>query len=326
MDKEEITRESLATSIDNTIKDYLPNQRYTQYKLKGSEHVLKWVSSYDEDDQLFVLKMTDHILKMTYISKEQAIKMLGNYASGERLPQCSFLDIQSFVSRGESQTDMLDLLGGIAPITRSYTKGDHFVYLDDVSFTGNTARASLKHWIEHYAPQKATLEIVYLSSYSSGNYYTTNYLKSVIAGARKDITLSPIKSLDCEYENRLSECRYADVLWPTRELSTEYGGGAGKCRTGFSPTPLFDNNEDRKRYEHIMVDMGCSIRDCYHQPPAWFKPLGFSAFAGLGFGGLAITWRRCPNNVPVAFWWSQLTSDIDVFDCDAYPLFIRDKN
>ncbi|MBN0364675.1 hypothetical protein JTM66_34240, partial [Pseudomonas aeruginosa] len=107
------------------------------------DHVLKWVSQFDEDDRLFVLKQTDLLLKKQYITKDNFEILLDNAikdTASKTLHDTSFLDVQL---DGKSQSDMLEILNNSClnthnfPINiNNYTK-NRFVYQDDVVFTGD---------------------------------------------------------------------------------------------------------------------------------------------------------------------------------------------
>ena len=49
-----------------------------------------------------------------------------------------------------------------------------------------------------------------------------------------------------------------------------------------------------------------------------WKPLGISSFPGFGFGALLFSYRNCPNNTPLAFWWGDWNGN-----STWYPLFQR---
>jgi len=58
-------------------------------------------------------------------------------------------------------------------------------------------------------------------------------------------------------------------------------------------------------------------------PSEVLKPLGFTKFDGLGFGGTTFTYRNCPNNAPLAFWWGDYEpTGVPALDC-WYPLMKR---
>ncbi|RXY46413.1 hypothetical protein DD582_33720, partial [Klebsiella pneumoniae] len=59
--------DTVAESIARTIKDYVNNVVCDE---NDKDHVLKWVSQFDEYDLLFVLKQTDLILKEQHFTKD----------------------------------------------------------------------------------------------------------------------------------------------------------------------------------------------------------------------------------------------------------------
>ena len=62
-------RRNLLTSITNTIKDY----RAGEIAELTPDHVDQWISQFDENVQLPILRELDHIFKFTYVSKDKVL-------------------------------------------------------------------------------------------------------------------------------------------------------------------------------------------------------------------------------------------------------------
>ena len=65
-------RRNLLTSITNTIKDY----RAGEIAELTPDHVDQWISQFDENVQLPILRELDHIFKFTYVSKDKVLQLL----------------------------------------------------------------------------------------------------------------------------------------------------------------------------------------------------------------------------------------------------------
>ena len=60
-----MNRQNLLESIANTISDY----RLGEIPPMTTSHVDRWVSQFDDDEQLIILSEMDHLLSKYYISK-----------------------------------------------------------------------------------------------------------------------------------------------------------------------------------------------------------------------------------------------------------------
>lgn len=86
-----------ADSIAELLADY-------QNNTMTSEHILNWVSQFEDSDQEFILEELLHIFKQTYLSKENCKKRLKNYIE-YWLKEFKYVDVPSFIK----ETVFLDL-------------------------------------------------------------------------------------------------------------------------------------------------------------------------------------------------------------------------
>jgi len=326
-----------AESIAETIDGYQNNDFCDE---NDREHVLRWVSQFDEDDQLFVLQQTDLLLRRQYFSKDKydfLLRKAIRETSRETLLNSSFLDIQI---DGESQSDMLEILNGsslnihgIPIIINDYTK-NRFIYQDDVVFTGDRICRDLEDWIVNTAPQTCSLLVASLYTHTSALYNIELKLTRIIDASGKNISISFI-CFGRKYENKFIMRNQSDVFWPKEDnvnipnnldpirfVSTA-PQGQNPGRTGFANSYVFRDENNRDRFERILCDAGFHIISLCNNPAASMKPLGYKTYRGLGFGGTIFTYRNCPNNTPLAFWWG----NPDAEDWNPlsrwYPLMMR---
>lgn len=329
--------EVLAESIAETIENYKNNSFCEE---NDKHHVLKWVSQFDEIDRLFVLEQTDLLLAKQYFTEDDFKEILDEAikeTDKKILRDYSFLDIQG---DGDSQSDMLKILNdsclanyGFPINVNDYTKNE-FVYHDDVVFTGDRVCRDLEEWIKNSAPQKCSLIIAAIYTHSSAEYSIQTKLKKIISDSNKSIDLTLDYFGKC-YENRFKMRNRSDVFWPKEEnvnipddldpslfISTAPRGEA-PGRTGFIKSYVFRNENDRDRYEKILCEKGFHIRSLSGNPKDSLKPLGYKTYKGLGFGGTIFTYRNCPNNTPLVFWWGNPNMDSWNPLSRWYPLMMR---
>ncbi|CAI1963297.1 Uncharacterised protein [Serratia fonticola] len=307
----------LAESIAETIEDY-KNNGFCEANDK--DHVLRWASQFDEDDQLFVLQQTDILLNKQYFSEEKYKSIIDRIiikTEASTLQSLSFLDIQQ---NGTSQSNMLSLLDqssqkvhGIQLRINDYSI-NKFIYFDDVVFTGDRICKDLEDWIINTAPRECKIMVASLFTHTYASYNIEQRLTNVINGSGKNISLS-FSFFGRQYENKFIMRNQSDVFWPREEnIGIPFGvepsrfvstapQGQNPGRTGFVESYVFRNEFDRDRFEKILCEKGFYIISLCADPAVSMKPLGYKTYRGLGFGGSIFTYRNSPNNTPLVFWW-----------------------
>lgn len=148
-------RHDLLGLVANTINGY----RVGEIATPTPDHVERWVSQFSQTVQIPLLRELSHVLNHTYLSKSMLDTFLSGLVKNEKLTgensrafwsSTNFLDVQN---HGHSQDEMLSLFD--ATLRRECglklqdcgAKGGHFVYLDDVMFSGNRVGNDLAKWI-----------------------------------------------------------------------------------------------------------------------------------------------------------------------------------
>ncbi|MDF7630474.1 hypothetical protein PUG46_14480 [Erwiniaceae bacterium L1_55_4] len=338
-----ITREviqqmdALADSIAETIECYENNDFCDD---NDRTHVLRWVSQFDQDDRLFVLEQTDLLLKKQYFKKDTFDQLLDTAikeTTSKTLRNTSFLDIQL---DGKSQRDMLEILNLSCiknhkfPININDYSKNGFIYQDDVVFTGDRVCRDLEEWIFNSAPNSCSLLIASMYTHSSAIFNIESKLKKIILASGKNIKLSSV-IFGRTYENKFKMRNMSDVFWPKNENifipahleSIKFISAAPEGqlpgRTGFAKSYVFRNESNRDRFERILCEKGFYIISLCNNPAASMKPLGYKTYKGLGFGGTIFTYRNCPNNTPLVFWWGNPDMDGRNPLSKWYPLMMR---
>lgn len=140
--------QGLIDALFNIIKDHREHEDFMT-----TERVATWISQFDEDDRLFILEETIHILKQRYISKDtgrthvknmiEFLKETHKYPSvKELISQSYFINNQA---KDKSQSILLEFLEEILINDYETTLNEcnertpkHVIYLDDILCTGDT--------------------------------------------------------------------------------------------------------------------------------------------------------------------------------------------
>lgn len=324
----------LALSIANTVKDY----RVGDLTAPTALHVCRWVSQFDSALQLQILHEMDRLLKVTYITKDDTIGFLRGLLTNTELSgnaprqfwqAANFLDIQL---GGNSQSEMITMFSelmkedmGLQIVRNKTTKGP-FIYLDEISFTGNRVRNDLNEWVKNDAPSSSVVHVIVVASHSGGEWYAKRSVQETAAKCQKVVSLKWWRATDLEERKKYSNT--SDVFRPSslpsdaRTLeyvrmleATGYppalrdAGKMGKCH-------VFDTEAGRHLLEQAFWTAGLEIRRKCTNLKETHRPLGYSSLATLGFGSTVLTFRNCPNNCPLALWAGD----------PWYPLFARKNN
>ena len=205
--------------------------------------------------------------------------------------------------------------------------GGDFIYLDDVIFSGNRVGNDLEPWIIYSAPQSATVHVIVIASHTSGFYLADKKLRDANTKSGKNITIKWWNIL--KIENRKYYKNSSSVLWPTEVPDAPFVKDyIDRQKTHpFEPrnsTELkiqpFSSEEGRQVLEREFLIAGAKIIAACENPSQFMRPLGFSPF-GVGFGSMIVTYRNCPNNCPLAMWWSVPNKRLHALNW--YPLLPR---
>ena len=303
-----VERENLLASIASTIEDYRAGE--IEIAEPTPEHVDRWIRQFDDDVQVPMLRELDYVFKRTYYSKDRVASLLRTLVdhppNGSTRSHCRFwqrariLDIQQ---SGRSQSEIRSLFGRElhyhCGLNIDQIKGDgqSFVYLDDAIFSGNRIIQDLTYWIES-APTRATMYICTIVTHTSGEYWCKRHVEQLAADAGKDINLRFWRFH--QFENRITWRDSAGQLCPTDVLRPDE---MDQRSYNERRSLLFSNVAGRQLLEKEFLSAGARIINSHNEVSPSLKPLGFSSFEP-GFGSLVAFYRNCPNNTPLALWWS----------------------
>jgi hypothetical protein len=333
-----VERTALLNSLAKTIADY----RAGDLAPPSPDHIERWVRQFEGGVQTPLLRELDYVLKKTYFARASVREFLDGLVEENKLAgssPCEFwqgaslLEIQQ---NGYSQTEMLELFEeslqqycGL-PLAACTGASGHYIYLDDVLFSGNRIGNDLSAWIMTDAPQKAEVDVVVIATYKLGEWQCHERLKKDAKNAGKEIRFRFWRAES--YENRRKYRDSSEVLWPVRlpEDAQLKAYMAEEEAFPFEPRMtggrlehnIFSSEESRQLLERELLLAGVQIRALSQNPSRAVRPLGFSNF-GLGFGSMIVTFRNCPNNCPLALWWGDPDASPSSPLSKWYPLFQR---
>lgn len=333
-----MSRAALLASIAETIRDY----REGEIARPDAAHVDRWIKQFLSDQQVPILTELDYLLKRTYFTKRDVRTFLNKLVTNQRLVgenpcqfwrNANFLDIQQ---NGHSQHEMLEIFTECLDdqcnieIDKCGSVDGPYIYIDDVIFSGMRIGNDLETWIRKEAPQACVIHVIVIGFHKFGQWKLDDRVREVSEEVRKNISINYWRTI--EIENRKSDKDESEVLWPAKlptdtQLVTYL---ALQHRYPFEPRraggktehDIFSSEAGRQILETEMVLAGVKIRGFCQNPKDIIKPLGFSPF-GLGFGSTIVTFRNCPNNCPLAFWWGDPESPEHHPFSKWYPLFPR---
>lgn len=214
----------------------------------------------------------------------------------------------------------------------SWWGDDNHVYVDDAVFTGNRVLKDYgddwRRWkrVWDYTeidPDGLTMERhlkLYVWTYLRHRSGEDRVRELLMEDAhRRGIAVSISFRSKLVYEDRLEHADASDVLWPRRGAngadSVESEEETRSRRPGgFVSTQVFDDARIRDVLEDQLLSAGRDIISRFNNT-IW-TPLGLGR-PPFGFGSLSVSYRNCPNNAPLALWWS-LQNWTALFPRDGY--------
>ena len=336
--------EQTISEIVSIIRDY----RLGEISRPDNAHVLKWINQFLPEYRSTILAEMLNILKKRYISlenTEEAIRahfksqeIFGDQPT-ESIQKAYYLDHQLY---GESQASLVKMIKRIAlsdykvsPAEKVTSSTKTFIYWDEALFSGNRIKKDLEAFVEHYDITDAKIHVIVIFSHSQGfNYLAERCFESLEQNRRVKVQLYRFVGI-----NNSSNPRKFGTLFPSgpgqNAIVRKYcddviadrlsnGGNYNLFRSfEVDEDDLFTSKEGREIVEREFLRVGVELLGDYN-PEEKIKPLGFSQFRGLGFGGMVVTFRNIANNCPIALWFNKEEIYTGSYSgLDWYPLFPR---
>lgn len=300
-------------SILSTYENFEPYMLNDDQSVNSSllrNHINLWVSQFDDSEKEFMVEITAKLLEQRFITKDEEICFVkALFQNPSLLKNGTMPDPLTIQRKGQSQARLVQHYTSHANTLNISYSTDSVIYLDDFIFSGGRVFEDLSNWIP--LQNKSYRIYVVVIGYHTNIWRIEKLLKEKIALTNRskgiNLTLNILRCI--ELENRLVKKNQSDVLWPMNnffqnERYQHLIDPSFKYRDGFIATPqsFFKNNDERVRLENICLKYGFEIISRCHNPNSRTKPLGIHRY-NYGFGGLVFSYKNCPNNTPLIFWW-----------------------
>ncbi|HBJ0568389.1 TPA: hypothetical protein LAO13_004531, partial [Escherichia coli] len=222
-----------------------------------------------------------------------------------------------------------------------YSKYECLNYLDDFSFSSKLVGDDIINFIEVSGVENVTIRIVLFVAHTHGMFDLKRRLTKFIANREKEkgkkinisfifnkqfwelISNSIADDMTSKSSVYLAERELADSILLEHGLVGSDLYTPNVFRVGNHRGCILGDDDDRRRIERIFISKGLYIASHSNDLSRSLKPLGFYSYPGFGFGGNAFSYRNCPNNTPLVFWWGTYTkTGNSAIDC-WYPLMKR---
>ncbi|GJQ60956.1 MAG: hypothetical protein SCALA702_00090 [Melioribacteraceae bacterium] len=328
----------LLSDIAEIIKDY----RKDKIQQIDSNHVQKWVEQFDKNSQKVILQETKNLLSTLYISENSLRKLFNDILVLKDITDgnpkgywksVSLLDIQS---GGSSQKEMNKIF--LEEVDKKFNfkipKNDfskkNLIYLDDFLFTGNRALNDFKDFLPNNKLTNIKLEFIFMGWYRYGQYYFGQRFEQYYKELKRKIDFRMWSYQELRLENRLYYKNNSESFWMS-EVPDEFYNELGVSKDEVklreviqNPSYRFFSSEtNRQIVEEQFLKYGVQIISNCESPSVVMRPLGFSPFRGFGFGSVVTSFRNCPNNCPLVFWWGDITKSSGNALDNWYPLLPR---
>ena len=304
-----------------------------------NDHILEWVSQFNEDDQKFLLSELLHILPYSYLSKKYTIKTLTSSfdylknkykhdSVADFLSHANFLSCQA---PEKSQTILLKFLNEFSQSQYGLNLEDcgnnsvkYWIYFDDVLASGKTFRDDIIEKIESCGVEefkKDKIKIIgiffFLHSWGRSNSeYILKKFNEHVAGSLEFHRVYVIENdprisrynqkpkfnhvFPAKDDTKERWDQYLESLEADRQVEYAYRPNGYPRKEDYYSSP-----ESRQRYESIILDKGLDILDRAAQLSSPIRPLGLvpPSYRTFGTGSHAFTWRNISNTCPIVFWW-----------------------
>ena len=213
----------------------------------------------------------------------------------------------------------------------------NIVYLDDFIFTGNRIENDIANLFQKNnlfgIQYEHTIHIATLGYFSYGQYKLKQSLRKMANGMNRKVLFTFPSYEKYRLANNPNKLNEADVFCiPSNllESNQDIKEFLESDLRGKQKLLTRDNNNSqisfngflwRDDFERILIKYGIKIIERCQSHNRYLKPLGYSSFTP-GFGATVFTYRNCPNNAPLVYWWGSLEETLNPA-MQWYPLLPR---
>lgn len=306
------------------------------------EHVINWVSQFDENDRDFLLSELLHILPSSYFSKDYISERLRKGL--EKIStSLGYEDVYDFFSeteiicRQDSHKSQNELLCLVNEIIREMFQKDirdiplnnvkYWLYIDDLLASGGTFKKDVINEIGSYNLTKdfenSNIKIIclFIGLHDLG---WSNTLYSLDKTFGWDISKCIKGYRHLSIQNNVKDCdSKLNIAYPKESeegldfldfIENSFVRNYPMRNKGiaFRPSNLpvkeefYSSSQARDRYENILLKKGIElIHNIQTLTVESIRPLGMTNPSNktLGTGSHFFTWRNISNTCPIVFWW-----------------------
>lgn len=318
---------TLNTKVIHDIVEIIKYYRYGEIDLIDYRHVEKWILQFPSTLQNKILEETLFSLKKRYVSKEDIMNIFYEALDSKEIFGISIIDTlqnSHFIDEqlyGSSQTELLKLFSQV--VTKKFNfklenklihEAKHIFYIDECIFSGNRIIQDLTDFVNYYGIRDIEITVLVIGAHSNGYDYIDKCLKYKLRQRGIKFRVysefffnnyeTSFSGVFFPKNNSLDEnvINYCTKLINEKQLKNNLHD-IFRCFED-KENDLFSSRENRDIIENQFLEIGVSLIGDYNKDE-FVKPLGFSKFLNLGFGGYFITYRNIPNNCPIALWFDR---------------------
>jgi hypothetical protein len=305
------------------VADYQPNAF-----ADADDLAVTWIRQFPKGSQVPIMRALATALQTTYISQESYTNYFQSRITNEDFWSNAFF-LDGPATEGQSGVITYKLVADevnkkFGPILESQEPKWHMsanhVFVDDAIFSGDRVIKDYGQWWDsppdpsiwpEYQRDDGPINI-YVWTYvrhTAGEEHVRKWLDRTVTAYGYSCQVNFASALVLEDRNEFST--QSDVLWPASltETAVETRFGDSTSRSKLRPVDpkapssaagVFASAKDREALESEFMDAGLDILRQFNK--AW-APLGYGR-RPFGFGSLSVSYRNCPNNAPLALWWS----------------------
>lgn len=328
MDQE--TKLQLCTAIADIIRDY------RNLNLDVA-HVEKWINQFNIDEQEIVLRGSLHLFERLYFPEsvfDEFVCSVKEFFTSNSIEDYSLLDCQKNGLSQKKLNSKFIYKNGNYEINEDKR---NIVYLDDFIFTGNRIENDIKNLFQcnelFGVTDKHTIYIATLGYFSYGKYKLEESLREIAREMNRNVLFSYCSCPKYRFVNHPNKLNEADVFCISSAILENnqdikefleddlIGRQDLRTRDDNNSQIAFNGFPWRDDFERILIKHGIEIIQRCQQHSQCLKPLGYGSFPP-GFGATVFTYRNCPNNAPLVYWWGSL-EETDNPAMQWYPLLPR---
>ena len=313
------------------VADYLQNHGQ-DHGISATARTQAWIEQFPLPVRHGLLVALTSTLERTYVWEQGVTKFLEGQVGSRSLWSQTFLCHGARRGRshawatGVVEASVAKYRGRdlINPPGITWRSARNHLFIDDAVFSGGRLREDYcalwdRSESDAWTPRTPadgplSIYILHYVTHTAARADMAEWVETRLRQRGFDAELKWISSPEHRYEDRPFYSASSDVLWPSeltasarvneRFASVDHTLRRERPMPSDRTSRLFSDPATRRTLEDALLDAGMDILS--RMSKRW-PPLGYAgeriSERPLGFGTLAISFRNCPNNAPLALWW-----------------------